>query len=168
MQFAWAIILFTGLLIAPETPRYLIKRGQYDKAALSLSKLRKLSIDHPAIFEELDEIKANHEYEMSIGSASYLDCFRGGMLKRQLTGMLLAALQQTTGKLANTFLFVNTISYGQLRENFEDTNANIRHQLHHLLWYDVFQEFRGQKPILDSSNYGHSKLRLDLAWSIRY
>lgn len=98
VQFAWAIILVTGMLILPETPRYLIRSGKFDKAARSLSRLRRLPVDHDAIQLELDEIQANHEYELSLGKASYLDCFRGKILKRQLTGCGLQALQQLTGR----------------------------------------------------------------------
>ncbi|KAI1091230.1 hexose transporter [Rostrohypoxylon terebratum] len=97
VQFAWAIILIVGVLILPETPRFLIKKGQHDNAAKALGRLRRLDASHNAIQEELLEIEANHKYEMSIGKASYLDCFRGGMLKRQLTGMGIQALQQLTG-----------------------------------------------------------------------
>ena len=68
-----------------------------DKAAHALGKLRRLDPQHPAIGNELAEIKANHDFEMAIGKASYIDCFRGQMLKRQLTGMGLQALQQLTG-----------------------------------------------------------------------
>ncbi|KAB8294850.1 hypothetical protein EYC80_006811 [Monilinia laxa] len=97
IQFLWAIILVVGLLFLPETPRYLIKRGHYAKAAESLGKLRRLHVDDPAIREELAEIQANHEYELQLGKASYMDCFRGGMTKRLATGCLLQALQQLTG-----------------------------------------------------------------------
>ncbi|KAI3322358.1 high-affinity glucose transporter RGT2 [Xylariaceae sp. AK1471] len=97
VQFAWAIILISGMLLLPETPRYLIKRGDDEKAARSLGKLRRLPADHPVIASELAEIRANHEYELSFGQSGYLDCFRGPMLKRQLTGMGLQALQQLTG-----------------------------------------------------------------------
>lgn len=97
MQFAWAIILIGGMLILPESPRYLIKRGKHDNAAKALGRLRRLAADHPSIQAELAEIEANHEYEMSLGKASYADCFRGSMLKRQLTGMGLQGLQQLTG-----------------------------------------------------------------------
>ena len=97
VQFAWAIVLFTGMLILPETPRYLIKKGKPEKAARSLGRLRRLPVDHPAIIDELGEIEANHEYELSLGKASYMDCFRGIVGKRLLTGCLLQALQQLTG-----------------------------------------------------------------------
>lgn len=85
------------MLLLPETPRYLIRSGKFDKAARSLSRLRRLPVDHEAIQLELDEIQANHEYELSLGKASYLDCFRGKILKRQMTGCLLQGLQQLTG-----------------------------------------------------------------------
>ncbi|KAK5662277.1 hypothetical protein OQA88_8183 [Cercophora sp. LCS_1] len=97
LQFAWSLILIIGMLILPETPRYLIKRDDEHKAAVSLGRLRCLPRDHPAVQQELEEIKANHHFEMSLGKSSYLDCFRGNMLKRQLTGMGLQALQQLTG-----------------------------------------------------------------------
>jgi len=97
VQFAWALILFGGMLFLPETPRYLIKKGQKEKAAHSLSMLRRLPADHPSIQNELAEIEANHNFEMSLGKASVLDCFRPPILKRQLTGMALQGLQQLTG-----------------------------------------------------------------------
>ncbi|PNP41514.1 hypothetical protein TGAMA5MH_06615 [Trichoderma gamsii] len=97
VQFAWAIILIGGMIFLPETPRYLLKRGRDADAAKSLAKIRRLTTDHSSVVEELAEIRANHQYELSIGTATYLDCFRGTMLKRQLTGMGLQALQQLTG-----------------------------------------------------------------------
>jgi len=97
VQFAWAIILVCGMVVLPETPRYLIKRGKTEKAAKSLSRLRRLDVDHPALIEELAEIQANHDYEMSIGTASYIECFKAPLLKRLLTGCGLQALQQLTG-----------------------------------------------------------------------
>jgi sugar porter (SP) family MFS transporter len=97
VQFAWAIILVVGMLVLPETPRYLIKRDNHEGAVRSLAKLRRLSGDDPALLAELAEIRANHEFEMSIGSAGYIECFKGSLGKRLLTGCLLQALQQLTG-----------------------------------------------------------------------
>ena len=97
VQFAWALVLIVGMFLLPETPRFLIKKGRMPKAAHALGRLRRLPEDHPSVQGELSEIKANHDFEMAIGKASYLDCFRGNMLKRQLTGMGLQGLQQLTG-----------------------------------------------------------------------
>lgn len=110
VQFAWAIILFGGMLILPETPRFLIKQGKHAKAAKSLSRLRRLDVDHPALIEELAEVQANHEYEMSIGTASYLALFKKPIRKRLFTGMGLQALQQLTGV---NFIFYYGTSYFQ-------------------------------------------------------
>lgn len=61
LQLSWACILSLGLLVLPETPRYLVKRGQKEAAALSLSRLRRLDITHPALIEELAEIIADRK-----------------------------------------------------------------------------------------------------------
>ncbi|TVY55267.1 putative glucose transporter rco-3, partial [Lachnellula cervina] len=99
LQFVWAAILFLGLMLLPETPRYLIKRGLHPAAASSLSRLRRLDITHPALIEELAEIEANHEYELSLGPATYKDVFSGSphLGRRLLTGCVLQMLQQLSG-----------------------------------------------------------------------
>ena len=97
VQFAWAIILVIGMLVLPETPRYHIKQNRPEQAAKSLSRLRRLDQDHPALVEELAEIQANHDYELSLGASSYIECFKGTLGKRLITGCLLQGLQQLTG-----------------------------------------------------------------------
>jgi len=99
LQFVWAGVLFLGIMLLPETPRYLIKRGLHTAAASSLSRLRRLDITHPALIEELAEIEANHEYELSLGPASYKDVFWGTphLGRRLLTGCGLQMLQQLSG-----------------------------------------------------------------------
>ncbi|EDU40664.1 AraJ Arabinose efflux permease [Pyrenophora tritici-repentis] len=110
VQFAWSIILVVGLIFLPETPRYLIKTDRYDDAAKALGKLRRLPIDHPAVLEELNEVQANHLYEMSLGKSTYIDCFKGTLGKRLITGCLLQSLQQLTGV---NFIFYYGTQYFQ-------------------------------------------------------
>ncbi|KAM7222573.1 General substrate transporter [Rhypophila decipiens] len=99
LQLTWAVVLALGILMLPETPRYLIKRGYKEAAALSLSRLRRLDITHPAIIEELSEIEANHDYEMRLGPDKYKDILFGEphLGRRTLTGCGLQMLQQLTG-----------------------------------------------------------------------
>ena len=97
IQFLFGLILVGGMLVLPETPRYLIRNGKYDAAAKSLSRLRRLGTDHPALREELAEIKGNHEHELSMGTGSYLALFRKPVRKRLLSGCAIQALQQLTG-----------------------------------------------------------------------
>lgn len=98
-HFQWPSIALTctSLLFLPETPRFLVKQDKHEQATASLAKLRRLPEDHPAVVEELAEIVANHHYEMSIGTASYAECFKGTVGKRLMTGCFLQALQQLTG-----------------------------------------------------------------------
>lgn len=128
LQFVWAGILLFGLIILPETPRYLIKRGQHAAAAASLSRIRRLDITHPALIEEIAEIEANHAYEMSLGPATYRDVFTGSphLGRRLLTGCGLQMLQQLTGcnyifYFGTTFFTTNNIGSGFLFQVISNT-----------------------------------------------
>lgn len=111
LQLTWACVLALGLLILPETPRFLIKSGQKEAAALSLSRLRRLDITHPALVEELAEIEANYEYEMALGADSYKDILFGSphLGRRTLTGCGLQVLQQLTG--INFIMYYSTFFF---------------------------------------------------------
>lgn len=108
IQMLWALILGTGLLFLPESPRFFVKRGKIDAAADSLARLRGHSRDSAYVQQELAEIVANHEYELQIlpqGSyfSSWANCFKGGLsrgssnLRRTILGTSLQMMQQWTG-----------------------------------------------------------------------
>ncbi|KAJ5355166.1 Major facilitator-type transporter ecdD [Penicillium cataractarum] len=97
VQFAWAIILVAGMIILPETPRFLIKKDRYEDATKALARLRRVDVNDPAIVEELSEIQANHEFELRLGKATYLEILRGSIGKRLATGCGIQALQQLAG-----------------------------------------------------------------------
>ncbi|EKV19795.1 MFS monosaccharide transporter, putative [Penicillium digitatum] len=97
IQFAWAIILIVGMLLLPETPRFLIKQDRYEEATKALARLRHMDVEDPAIVAELAEIQANHEFEMRLGKASYLEIVRGSLGKRLATGCAVQGLQQLAG-----------------------------------------------------------------------
>lgn len=99
IQIIWALLLGGGLLFLPETPRFWVSKGQADKAKNSLSRLRRLPVDHPDLLSEYDEIKASFDYEMSHGTSTWIDCFstNNKQRKRLITGVFLQAFQQLTG-----------------------------------------------------------------------
>jgi sugar porter (SP) family MFS transporter len=100
IQFVWAFILVTGMLILPESPRWLIKRGRDADAAVSLGRLLSLPPSDPMIEHECADIRANLEEEQRHGESSYLDCFKPShnrILGRTLTGIFIQAMQQLTG-----------------------------------------------------------------------
>lgn len=102
VQFVWSITLCLGMLFLPESPRFYVQKNNIQAALKSLCKLRRLPSDDADLIEELVEIKANYDYEMSFGKTTYLDCFRlgGGRHKqglRILTGMGVQLFQQCLG-----------------------------------------------------------------------
>lgn len=102
VQYTWSIVLCVGMLYLPESPRYFVQKNKIQDALGLLTKLRRLPHDDPDLIEELVEIKANYDYEMSFGKTTYLDCFRlgGGRHKqglRMLTGIGVQLFQQCSG-----------------------------------------------------------------------
>lgn len=105
LQMLWALILAVGLFILPESPRYFVRKGQLDKAANVLARVRGQPKDSEYITQELAEIVANNEYEMqAIPQGGYFttwfNCFRGSIfhpnsnLRRTVLGTSLQMMQQ--------------------------------------------------------------------------
>lgn len=108
LQMLWALILGVGLFLLPESPRYYVKKGNLDQASKSLTRLRGEPEGSEYIQQELAEIVANHEYELSVIPAAgyfgtWLNCFKGGLrnpssnLRRTILGTSLQMMQQWTG-----------------------------------------------------------------------
>ncbi|KAF2641480.1 high affinity glucose transporter RGT2 [Massarina eburnea CBS 473.64] len=123
VQFLWAIILAVGLALLPDSPRFFVKKGKLDKAAKALSRVRGQPVDSEYIQDELAEIIANHEYEMSItGQTSYLGswaaCFEGKIsapssnARRTTLGIVMQMMQQLTG--INFIFYFGTVFFQQL------------------------------------------------------
>lgn len=142
----WSIIICTGLLFLPETPRFLIKKDKHEKAAKALSRLRRLDPTHPALVEELAEIEANHRYEMSIAKAGYIDCFKGTIGTRLLTGCLLQALQQLTGEFGTFRMALRGLCLQSIIPT-DGYSFDCRCQLYLLLRHAIFHQCRLQQPL---------------------
>lgn len=102
VQLIFGTGIAAGMAFLPESPRYYVKRGRLDEAIMSLTRLRRLSPEDPLLLSELIEIKASHDYEMSFGHTSWIDCFRNSpsriaQRKRMFTGIFLQAFQQCSG-----------------------------------------------------------------------
>jgi SP family sugar:H+ symporter-like MFS transporter len=100
IQFCWAAILGIGMFFLPESPRYLVKKGQRELAKTNLGRVLRADADSDEVRAEYEEIEANLRFEQSIGHTSYIDCFKTGPGRnrlRVLTGISLQAWQQLTG-----------------------------------------------------------------------
>ncbi|KAE8372305.1 general substrate transporter [Aspergillus bertholletiae] len=124
IQIVWALILGGGLFLLPESPRFFVRKGQLDKAAKVLARVRGQAEDSDYIKQELAEIVANNEYEMQAipqGGyfTSWLNCFRGSLfhpnsnLRRTVLGTSLQMMQQWTG--VNFVFYFGTTFFTSLK-----------------------------------------------------
>lgn len=106
LQLAPGVLLAIGMFFCPESPRWLARRDQFDKAEVILTKLRGLPADHPYIRQEVGEIRAQVEERSTMRLSrrqQFKKLFAKGVRNRMGIGMLLMLLQSFTG--------VNIITY---------------------------------------------------------
>ncbi|KAI0116413.1 sugar porter family MFS transporter [Nemania sp. FL0031] len=80
LQWFWVLIIIPGVFFIPESPWWLVRRGQHEEARNSLRRLasKKVNIDATlAIIAETDRL----ELEMEAGS-TYMDTIKGVNLRR--------------------------------------------------------------------------------------
>jgi hypothetical protein len=100
MHIMFAGIIFIATFFAVESPRYLCKKGEYEKAATVMSKLRKLPVDHVYVQAELIDIRdqIEREQEATLGT-SWLGPLRELFtLKSNLYRFMLGIMAQLLGQ----------------------------------------------------------------------
>ncbi|CAO3569006.1 unnamed protein product [Mortierella alpina] len=118
LQMLWALILGVGLLFLPESPRYFIRKGMVEEARLALGRVRGQDPSSHYIEAELNEIRANHDFEKRMTPetgyiGSWLLCFSGSIglassnVRKTLLGITLQMMQQWTG--VNFVFYYSTI-----------------------------------------------------------
>lgn len=99
-----ALLLLAAIFILPESPRFLIKKGNKAKARKVLAYVRHLSLEHEYINEEIDEIEfAIQMQERPTARSSpgtfglFKELWWQGNRKRMLIGLGLMFGQNLTG-----------------------------------------------------------------------
>lgn len=82
LQWAWAIPILIGVAFAPESPWLLVRKGKYDQAKKSLTRLTTRAMDFD-VDESVALMKKTNEVEKQLQAGmTYLDCFKGVNLRR--------------------------------------------------------------------------------------
>ncbi|KAI1201121.1 general substrate transporter [Nemania serpens] len=129
IQMVWALILAGGLSLLPESPRFYVRKGELERAADSLSRLRGQDITSDFIKYELAEIVANHEHESSLlpGSgywSTWRICVRGSLkdgssnLRRTILGTSLQMFSQWTGVNFVFYFGTTLVNLGTIQDPF--------------------------------------------------
>lgn len=119
--FAWAIFLVTGMLLMPESPRFLVEKNRIEEAKKSIARSNATNADDPAVYTEIQLIQAGIEREKIAGNASWSQLVTGKpkIFSRLIMGVMLQSLQQLTGD--NYFFYYGTTIFKAvgLKDSFE-------------------------------------------------
>ncbi|KAK6371686.1 hypothetical protein LTS17_008509 [Exophiala oligosperma] len=102
-QSVFALIVLWLILLLPESPRWLVKKGDYEGAKDSLSRLDALPRNSRLIVDEIDIIKASIDAEHVGSSGNPFAMTRNRHLHRTLLAMAVNMLAQMTGVNIVTF-----------------------------------------------------------------
>ncbi|KAJ3082797.1 hypothetical protein HK100_009590, partial [Physocladia obscura] len=114
IQIGFAAFLAFGMLVLPESPRWLVKKGDNLRARKALARLNAASADSAELDAELKEITDAFETELALGESTYADCFKQNERKvrlRTLTGIAIQGFQQLTG--VNFIFYYGTTFFKQ-------------------------------------------------------
>lgn len=97
--FIWPVLMISGIIFLPESPRWDYRHGNIERARQSVAKAYGVSINHWEVDREMREIKEKYDAEFAGGGKHvWYEIFTGPrMAYRTLLGVTLQALQQLTG-----------------------------------------------------------------------
>lgn len=120
MQSLPPVLLFCSILWCPESPRWLAKQDDWDKASKVLSTVRHLPPSHPYVQAELLEMQTQLEEERSRYSSNGFwaimkECWLiPGNRRRAIMSIGLMTAQQWTGVSLNSHVALVLWTYGPI------------------------------------------------------
>ena len=96
LQCVFAVILAVGCFILPESPRFLIKKGNVDRGTTVLAQLYGRDESDVDVQKECQDIVNAVNYEAALGQASWKEMFTT-MRRRSMISIMVQALAQLSG-----------------------------------------------------------------------
>ncbi|EPS28963.1 Maltose permease MAL61 [Penicillium oxalicum] len=120
LQWMWPLPLFIGIMLAPESPWWLVRRGRTKDAKRALERLTTKQEDSQFDADETISMMVHTtalEAKITKG-ASYLDCFKGTDLRRTEIVCMVWAIQNLSGNS-----FSNYSTYFLEQAGLDSSNA---------------------------------------------
>lgn len=93
-----AIFLFLGMMVLPESPRWLARKDRWEEAQSVLALVHaKGDLHHPFVALELQDIRNTCDFESQNRHVTYLDLFKPRMIHRTMVGLFMQIWSQLTG-----------------------------------------------------------------------
>lgn len=97
LQWIWPVPLFCGILFAPQSPWWMMRKGRIEGAKNSLRRLNQRSTDEE-LENTLELMRRTNELEKEIQKGtSYRDCFRRVDLRRTEIAVMVYVIQYLSG-----------------------------------------------------------------------
>jgi SP family sugar:H+ symporter-like MFS transporter len=117
LGIAFSLPLGIGILVSPESPRWLAGRGRWEDARMSLARLRgqKENPTHELVNDDFKEMEESIAEQNKAGKGTWVECFTGQpsgiprLVYRTFLGCALQFFQQWTG--VNYFFYVSASSW---------------------------------------------------------
>jgi len=98
VQMVPAILLFLGLCVLPESPRWLAKNDRWEETKEVLALVHaKGDMESPWVQREMEEIREAVEFERANKDVTYMELFDANMLNRTTIGIFTQIWSQLTG-----------------------------------------------------------------------
>lgn len=98
LQMIPAVLLFLGMTILPESPRWLARKDRWEECQAVLTLVHgKGDPNSPFVAAEMQEIGEMCEFERQNADVSYLELFKPNMINRTFIGIFCQIWSQLTG-----------------------------------------------------------------------
>lgn len=115
-QIPFSVFLGLGVMLFPESPRWLVAEGKDDKARRALARFHARDPNSDHVTAHLDEIRSYIEFEKEVASsASFLQIFHKQYIRRTMTSVFMMVATVLTGLqfvAPYTAIFIGSLGIG--------------------------------------------------------
>ncbi|KAL3455884.1 general substrate transporter [Aspergillus heterothallicus] len=151
LQMIPAVLLFFGMMLLPESPRWLARKDRWEDCLAVLTLVHgKGDPNAPFVLREYEEIKAMCEFERENADVSYLELIKPNMINRTHVGVFTQIWSQLTGMNVMMYYITYIFAMAGLEGNNLLVSSSIQYVINvcmtvpAILWVDRW----GRRPTL--------------------